>query len=198
MRISKPPQERRAELVAAARVLFDKKGVDKTRVSDIVARVGVAQGVFYYYFASKAEVVQVVADQVREEISLRAEAILADTAAPFGRRLADYIEMYIDLVDQFLGDDETSLTPLKGRELEERYHLADSAGPLMACLEKLISSGVANGDVTAAYPRPTARILLYGLRELAAERLPARRLIYTVAEQGLGLGKGTLTQYLPK
>ena len=46
MRISKTPQERKIELIAAARRLFDERGIHKTRVSDIVQYVGVAQGVF--------------------------------------------------------------------------------------------------------------------------------------------------------
>ncbi len=52
-RISKSPDERRSELVAAAQQLFYTKGYERTSVSDIVKAVGVAQGTFYYYFGSK-------------------------------------------------------------------------------------------------------------------------------------------------
>ena len=44
------------QLVDAAIDLFHEKGYQKTRVSDIVAQAGVAQGTFYLYFKSKEDV----------------------------------------------------------------------------------------------------------------------------------------------
>lgn len=58
MRISKSPHERMHEIVNAALELFLEHGYEKTSVSMIVERVGVAQGLFYYYFKSKEEVFQ--------------------------------------------------------------------------------------------------------------------------------------------
>ncbi|MNH84584.1 putative HTH-type transcriptional regulator YvdT [compost metagenome] len=55
-RIAKDPQERRNEILDAAMDLFNTKGYEHTSVSDIVKKVGVAQGTFYYYFRSKEEI----------------------------------------------------------------------------------------------------------------------------------------------
>ncbi|AEI45749.1 TetR/AcrR family transcriptional regulator [Paenibacillus mucilaginosus] len=55
-RIAKDPQERRNEILDAAMELFHTKGYEHTSVSDIVKKVGVAQGTFYYYFRSKEEI----------------------------------------------------------------------------------------------------------------------------------------------
>ena len=60
MRVTKEPEERRAELVAAAQELFDRNGIRNTQVSQIAEKVGVAKGLFYYYFSSKDEVVDEV------------------------------------------------------------------------------------------------------------------------------------------
>jgi len=50
-------QERTKEqLIAAAVEIFDERGFHKTRVSDIVAKAGVAQGTFYIYFKSKEDI----------------------------------------------------------------------------------------------------------------------------------------------
>lgn len=49
-RITKSPDERRNELIDAAEMLFIENGYDQTSVSDIVKKVNVAQGTFYYYF----------------------------------------------------------------------------------------------------------------------------------------------------
>src|SRR5687768_12335351 len=45
--------KRRAELMEAAVLLSAENGFGRTRVSDIVGKVGVGQGVFYWYFDSK-------------------------------------------------------------------------------------------------------------------------------------------------
>lgn len=192
MRISKPPAERRAELITAARRLFDLNGVENTRVSDIVREVGVAQGVFYYYFKSKDEMVSVVSRQVQGEIETRAVALLCNPKNTFCDKLAGIIELYIDLVDQFLGDRETNLG-----ELEILLSRPDSgAGQtwvlITGKLLTLVEEGAAAGKVGAAYPRQSALVLLHGLRALAARELPGRDVIYAIAEQGLGIQKGSL------
>ncbi|MEN6326152.1 MAG: TetR/AcrR family transcriptional regulator [Syntrophomonas sp.] len=57
------PEERRREIVLAAQKLFNSKGIKATSVSDIVKAVGVAQGTFYWYFKSKEEVINAVAQE---------------------------------------------------------------------------------------------------------------------------------------
>jgi len=59
-RISKPTDERRAEIVECARRLFAERGFTATKISAIVRELGVSQGVFYYYFESKESVVEAI------------------------------------------------------------------------------------------------------------------------------------------
>ncbi len=193
MRVSKPPHERRAELIDAARRLFDERGIDATRVSDIVGAVGVAQGVFYYYFQSKDEMVGVVTAQVRDEMERAADELLT-ADLPFPARLSGIIELFIGLADQFLADDEHRM-PLPTL----RYDPDDPAGQARALLTlkllTLVREGAAKDEVTTPCPEESALTLLWGLHALAARELPTRRTIYAVAEQGLGLAKGSLTAY---
>lgn len=86
MRISKEPEVRRAELVKAARELFDRNGIKNTQVSQIVDKVGVAKGLFYYYFKSKDEIVNEVVKEVMSELREDSERILADESLTFIRR----------------------------------------------------------------------------------------------------------------
>ncbi|EGO64125.1 TetR/AcrR family transcriptional regulator [Acetonema longum] len=60
-RVTKDPQERTNELIDAAEELFLTNGYDKTSVSDIVKKIGVAQGTFYYYFQTKEEILDAIA-----------------------------------------------------------------------------------------------------------------------------------------
>jgi len=48
--------ERRAQLVQAAREIFGEKGYHESTVDDITRRAGVAKGTFYLYFSEKKEV----------------------------------------------------------------------------------------------------------------------------------------------
>jgi AcrR family transcriptional regulator len=69
-RISKNPDERRNELLDAALELFSKKSYQYTTISDIVKKVGVSQGTFYYYFKSKEEIADELIDRPLTNVQL--------------------------------------------------------------------------------------------------------------------------------
>lgn len=77
MRVSKKPEERRQEIIEVAQRHFEEKGYEATQIKDIVREMGVAQGLFYYYFKSKDEVFEAVAESyasvVVKKISVRIE-----------------------------------------------------------------------------------------------------------------------------
>ena len=62
MRVVKKPEERRAEMVAAASRLFAQQGFVRTSVAEIVSAVDVAKGLFYYYFTTKDDMVKAVVE----------------------------------------------------------------------------------------------------------------------------------------
>lgn len=53
---------RRLEIIAAARELYEEKGLSKTSVQDITNRVGVTRTLFYHYFSDKDAVTLAVLD----------------------------------------------------------------------------------------------------------------------------------------
>jgi AcrR family transcriptional regulator len=72
--------DRRAALLDAARHVFAERGIEAARVSEIVARAGVAQGTFYLYFASKSALVLALTDEVYGEIRVAVARALAAEA----------------------------------------------------------------------------------------------------------------------
>ncbi len=62
MRITKTPEERKAEMVAIASSLFASQGFVRTSVSEITDKAKVAKGLFYYYFATKDDMVRSVVE----------------------------------------------------------------------------------------------------------------------------------------
>lgn len=191
MRVSKPPHQRKAELVAAARQLFDQNGVENTRVSDIVGKVGVAQGVFYYYFKSKDEMVREVVRQVGEEVDEKSTSILNDGSLTFCQKLSGLIELVLGLVDQFLEDDAERLPE---NSFKSPSPAAQSVARLLNGLTTLVEQGAATGQVQTPYPAQTVRVLLAGFQGLAQRALPTREMIYAVAQQALGIPDDGLMQ----
>jgi AcrR family transcriptional regulator len=58
----------RDRLVTAARGVFEERGFDATRISDIAAAAGVSHGTVYTWFATKEDVLHAVIDSVSEEM----------------------------------------------------------------------------------------------------------------------------------
>jgi len=49
-------------IIRAAVKIFSEKGIEKTKISDIVKEAGVAQGTFYLYFPSKLSLMPAIAE----------------------------------------------------------------------------------------------------------------------------------------
>lgn len=88
VRVSKDPEERRAEIVDAAAELFIDKGFEQTAVSDIVKRIGVAQGTFYYYFKTKEDVFLAIVDHHNDQLFHELTRIAGREDLNAARRLA--------------------------------------------------------------------------------------------------------------
>ncbi|MCB1111186.1 MAG: TetR/AcrR family transcriptional regulator [Chlamydiales bacterium] len=66
-RIVKKPEERRQEIVKAARHLFQTKEYDQATMKDVMESVGIAKGTIYHYFKSKKELLEAVIDDMVTE-----------------------------------------------------------------------------------------------------------------------------------
>jgi len=75
---TKPPEERRGEIMRAARRLFLEKGVASTTIEQITSRAKVAKGTFYLYFSSKEDVLAALGDRYGEELLVGIKAAIAE------------------------------------------------------------------------------------------------------------------------
>lgn len=64
VRIVKKAEERRDEIIEAARELFLVKGYDRTTMREVMARLHIAKGTIYHYFKSKEELLDAVLDSM--------------------------------------------------------------------------------------------------------------------------------------
>jgi AcrR family transcriptional regulator len=58
---------KKERIIHAAMDVFTEKGLEKTKVSDIVKKAGIAQGTFYIYFSSKLSVIPSIAEVMVEK-----------------------------------------------------------------------------------------------------------------------------------
>lgn len=95
-------------LITSAIRMFQQKGFQKTRVSDIVSDAGVAQGTFYNYFRSKDDIFRDICtqfiDQVQQKFVERTEHLFdgetSDEVVQNVRRVVrDVIAIYQDNLD---------------------------------------------------------------------------------------------------
>ncbi len=65
---TKPPEERREELMNAAERLFLKHGVGPTTIEQITLAADVAKGTFYLYFSSKEDVLAALEERFSRDL----------------------------------------------------------------------------------------------------------------------------------
>lgn len=64
VRTVKKPLERRAEIVEAARYLFQTQEYEKTTMQDVMENLGIAKGTIYHYFPSKEALLEAVVENI--------------------------------------------------------------------------------------------------------------------------------------
>ena len=88
-RITKEPEVRRQEIMDTAIELFYLNGYDKTSISDIAAKIGVAQGLCYRYFKSKEELFDSAVDYYAEQQVNEMRPFLSDPSKTLKQKLYD-------------------------------------------------------------------------------------------------------------
>lgn len=179
---------RRAELASAAASAFAERGVADTTISDIVKAAGVAQGTFYLYFDSKADVLVAVVDQI-------ADAMLVAIEAAVSKPGATAVEKLLGLRDVLTGfdADRTALELAdfihrsENRALHDRLteHLATR---MVALVEAIITQGVAEGVFDVPDAHAAAWFVGAGLQGVELAGTPAAEMPAAIdAATGLAL-----------
>jgi AcrR family transcriptional regulator len=73
VRTVKKPEERRTEIIAAARDLFHTQGYERTTMRHVMDKLGIAKGTIYHYFRSKEELLEIVVSETVDEIAVMLE-----------------------------------------------------------------------------------------------------------------------------
>ena len=202
VRVSKDPEIRRKEILDAAVRLFEEKGYDDTAVSDIVKKVGVAQGTFYYHFRSKEEVLDAFLDDIIEEIRIKLTAVCEMELDAIGKvlyyfRVFNTAGIGRERIMEFLHEERNALLHMK---LEKKIY-----PKVLPPFEKIIRQGISEGVFDTDYPLEAA-LAIFGASNAISEGkhdhamtnvAEDRILISTtdVMERILGAEKGIFLKY---
>jgi AcrR family transcriptional regulator len=158
---------RRASLVEAAAILFVEQGVEATTVDGIAARAGVAKGTFYYYFETKADLLDTLRVRFSDEFLGRvAGAVDRCAAADWNGKLAAWITTAVAAhFDMHALHDVV----FHGSEMPLREAMGDI--PVVRNLTELLAAGDAAGAWTVEDPRSVAVIMFHGLHGAADEAI---------------------------
>jgi AcrR family transcriptional regulator len=76
VRVVKKADVRRAEIIQAARALFQTKGYDQTTTQDVMETLNIAKGTIYHYFTSKEELLEAVVMDIVDDSVAQMQALL--------------------------------------------------------------------------------------------------------------------------
>ncbi|MBV2185718.1 MAG: TetR/AcrR family transcriptional regulator [Rhizobium sp.] len=159
IRKRRDPEERRAEILAAAFALFSERGFAATRIEDVAARAGIAKGTVYLHFPDKQALFTSLASGMASPILASMEAMAANDAIPGRVMIAG---LYALAQKEILGTDRRHMLRLLLSEgqffpvVAEFYHrnvLTVGLRLLRQVLERAAARGELRNPGIAAMPQ---------------------------------------------
>lgn len=153
------PEERRAEILAAALALFSERGFAATRIEDVATRAGIAKGTVYLHFPDKETLFISLASGMASPILERMGAMVAHEDVPGRLVIAG---LYALAQHEILGTERRHMLRLLMSEgqyfptVAEFYHrnvLSVGLGLLRRVLERAARRGELRNPGLAAVPQ---------------------------------------------
>jgi AcrR family transcriptional regulator len=154
------PQERRTQILQAARDCFAERGYAVTRVEEIAKAAGLSKGGLYVHFASKEAIFDALHD---EEVARAGEALALIRALPLpareklGALAAGIVARYVSSEQHrrfllVLGEVGLSTPSVQAKVLATH-------GMFVAAITEMVEEGIASGEFRPVDPRHAALLL---------------------------------------
>lgn len=173
--MAKTKEERRNEIIETAGKLFEEKGYEQTQVQDIVNEIGVAKGLFYYYFKSKDEVMEELADRYADAIIDAVNKLIDKDITTFDK-INRIFQIFIDSAEKKFGI-FMGILNVKNGKIHERifFNVGKKMVPLVT---ELILSGNDNGECNCSDPKFITEFLVSGLFNIMNQISPDEKIDY--------------------
>ncbi|MFB6429978.1 MULTISPECIES: TetR family transcriptional regulator [Bacillus] len=159
---------KKEKIVYAAIEVFQEKGVEKTKISDIVKLAGIAQGTFYLYFPSKLSVMPAIAEVMVEKMILAVkEKVQKDV--PFSNKVAQVIDAVFHFIEEYREIQALMYAGLASTEHIKEWEAVYE--PLYMWLSEFLSGAKEAGEIRDSVHAERTAKLFIALVESAAEQV---------------------------
>lgn len=213
MRVVKPAEVRKKEVLTVAMRLFASQGYEETSISQIIDALGISKGAFYHHYSSKEDLVEALAAMYAEEATERARAVLEDETLDAFGRLSMFLSRMRNSKAEQAAELQAAFAPIfleRNLQLYERTQAAvnNIVRPILA---RIIAEGVADRTFDTPDAEAAAEIMLHVMssmrpmiarlyastNQLDVERqiaaIAARmRYLSTVIDRILGIPEGSI------
>ena len=157
VRTVKSVEERREEIISAARELFITNGYKSTSVANIASELGVAQGLIFHYFKTKAALLYTVFDQIAAE----EQAMTSEFLKSYDGKMVDCLAQVFQR-GQPLGVHEELFADLADDPAILEYLRDKLVGLSVPMIKEVLERGNSDGSWSCDYPEQTAIFITQG------------------------------------
>jgi AcrR family transcriptional regulator len=160
-------QERREQVLRAARRVFSEHGYHATSITHIIEEAGIARGTFYLYFVSKRAIFDELLDSFFAMLTREVRVVDVTANAPPPREQLHAIVRHV-LSTLVANPDLTRILLREAVGVDDDFDrkLADFYGRLMELLRHALETGIALGLVRRCDTRLRAHMILGTVKEL--------------------------------
>ena len=160
--------ERKGELISAAKELFQTRGLTNTSIANIADKVGVTRSLFYHYFANKQAIVDAVIDENVDEFMRRLEQFELGRKARYEDKQARVHGALYVVRSSLVGEDSFGRHILteKNALLRQQFCVRASKRFANKCAQMDQSSGLLEKRYGIRYPQATMYVLCIGVMSL--------------------------------
>jgi AcrR family transcriptional regulator len=147
-------------IMESAIQLFDQNGFKSTSVTDIVHELGVTKGTFYYYFASKEELLRDIHLLYIEELVKQQDVIISDPEADSTKKLYKIVLMLIKNIKTKRRSARIFTREMRHLSENHLHDIREKRTQFRKNMQKLLEEGIRNGEFKE---NCRAEILTFGI-----------------------------------
>jgi TetR/AcrR family fatty acid metabolism transcriptional regulator len=156
-----PVTDKREAILRSGIKVFARNGYFNSKVSDIAAEAGIADGTVYLYFKSKDDILHSIFDRAMEEFIAEGKSELVSIASPVDR-LRRIAQLHLDRLG---ADRDLAIVfqvELRGSTKHMREFSAAGFGDYLDIIKNTIEEGQSAGELRSDINPIVAAKILYG------------------------------------
>jgi AcrR family transcriptional regulator len=161
-------EEKYRRIIEASIEIIATKGLDKTSISDIVKRAGIAQGTFYLYFSSKNALIPAIAEHLLQQLFDKIRERTKESSSFWGT-LQSVIDVTFEVTEAYK---EVLILCYSGLAFYHSFEKWESIYlPYYEWFESELKKAIEKGEVIKDIPTETNIRMIVNVIEQAAEGL---------------------------